>query len=105
MQPQNKDTADKTATVKETEVTEIRNEEGITQEELAKMSDISRVALSAIENGTVPNGNTMLNIAKALNTSIENINVKATTEEGLGFTGAKEGIAAQSICLLVKVDK
>ena len=45
------------------------------------------------------------NIAKALNTDIDNINVKATTEEGLGFTGAKEGIAAQSICLLVKVDK
>ena len=44
------------------------------------------------------------NIAKALNTSVDNINVKATTEEGLGFTGAKEGIAAQSICLLVKVD-
>jgi 2-C-methyl-D-erythritol 2,4-cyclodiphosphate synthase len=45
------------------------------------------------------------NIAKTLNTSIENINVKATTEEGLGFTGSKEGISAQSICLLVKVDK
>ena len=45
------------------------------------------------------------NLAKALNTSTDNINVKATTEEGLGFTGAKEGIAAQSICLLVKVDK
>ena len=45
------------------------------------------------------------NMAKALNTSIDNINVKATTEEGLGFTGAKEGISAQSICLLVKVDK
>ena len=45
------------------------------------------------------------NIAKALNTDINNINVKATTEEGLGFTGTKEGIAAQSICLLVKVDK
>lgn len=44
------------------------------------------------------------NIAKALDTDIDNINVKATTEEGLGFTGAKEGIAAQSICLLVKVD-
>lgn len=44
------------------------------------------------------------NIANALNTNIENINVKATTEEGLGFTGAKEGIAAQSICLLLKVD-
>ena len=45
------------------------------------------------------------NIAKALNTSIDNINVKATPEEGLGLTGAKAGIAAQSICLLVKVDK
>ena len=44
------------------------------------------------------------NISKALNTDINNINVKATTEEGLGFTGAKQGIAAQSICLLVKVD-
>ena len=44
------------------------------------------------------------NIAKALNTDINNINVKATTEEGLGFTGTKQGIAAQSICLLVKVD-
>ena len=45
------------------------------------------------------------NIAKALNTDINNINVKATTEEGLGFTGTKQGIAAQSICLLVKVAK
>jgi len=44
------------------------------------------------------------NIAKALNTDINNINVKATTEEGLGFTGSKQGISAQSICLLVKVD-
>lgn len=44
------------------------------------------------------------NIARALDTDIDNVNVKATTEEGLGFTGAKEGIAAQSICLLVKVD-
>ena len=45
------------------------------------------------------------NIAKAINTDIDRVNVKATTEEGLGFTGAKEGIAAQSICLLLKVDK
>ena len=44
------------------------------------------------------------NIAKALNTSIENINVKATTEEGLGFTGNKEGISSQAICSLIKVD-
>lgn len=44
------------------------------------------------------------NISKSLNTDIENINVKATTEEGLGFTGSKQGIAVQSICMLVKVD-
>lgn len=42
------------------------------------------------------------NIANILNTDIENISVKATTEEGLGFTGKKEGIASQSICLLIK---
>ncbi len=42
------------------------------------------------------------NIANVLNTDIENISVKATTEEGLGFTGKKEGIASQSICLLTK---
>lgn len=45
------------------------------------------------------------NFAKALNTDIDNVNVKATTEEGLGFTGSKEGIAAQSVCTVVKVDK
>ena len=42
------------------------------------------------------------NIADVINTSIDNISVKATTEEGLGFTGTKQGISAQSICLLNK---
>lgn len=42
------------------------------------------------------------NIADTLNTSIDNISVKATTEEGLGFTGMKQGISAQSVCLLNK---
>lgn len=40
------------------------------------------------------------NIADALNIDISQINVKATTEEGLGFTGTGEGISSQAICIL-----
>lgn len=40
------------------------------------------------------------NIADALQIDISQINVKATTEEGLGFTGAGEGISSQAICML-----
>jgi 2-C-methyl-D-erythritol 2,4-cyclodiphosphate synthase len=40
------------------------------------------------------------NIAKALCINIEQVNVKATTEEGLGFTGEGKGISAQAICML-----
>ena len=39
-------------------------------------------------------------IAETLNITTTQINIKATTEEGLGFTGSGEGIAAQSICIL-----
>lgn len=42
------------------------------------------------------------NIASDLKTDINNINIKATTTEHLGFEGRGEGIAAQSVCLLVK---
>lgn len=38
------------------------------------------------------------NIAAALHISVDQINVKATTEEGLGFTGNGEGISSQAIC-------
>ncbi|MGN0349022.1 MAG: 2-C-methyl-D-erythritol 2,4-cyclodiphosphate synthase [Roseburia sp.] len=40
------------------------------------------------------------NIASALGIEKEQVNVKATTEEGLGFTGAELGISAQAICSL-----
>ena len=40
------------------------------------------------------------NITEALGIELDQINVKATTEEGLGFTGSEEGISAQAICLL-----
>ena len=40
------------------------------------------------------------NMADALGIDIEQINVKATTEEGLGFTGAGDGIAAHAVALV-----
>lgn len=43
-----------------------------------------------------------LNIARALETDIDSISVKATTEEHLGFTGEEKGIAAHAVCLVYK---
>ena len=45
------------------------------------------------------------NIAKALQIEIGQVNIKATTEEGMGFTGAGEGIAASAVCLLENREK
>lgn len=43
------------------------------------------------------------NMAEALGIPESKINVKATTEEGLGFTGSGEGISSQAICLLTEI--
>lgn len=43
------------------------------------------------------------NVAQALGLEEDQVNIKATTEEGLGFTGSGEGISAQAICLLLPV--
>ena len=42
------------------------------------------------------------NVAEALHIEVDQVNIKATTEEGLGFTGRGEGIASQAICLLIE---
>ncbi len=42
------------------------------------------------------------NIAKTLSVEKERINIKATTEEHLGFTGREEGISSHAVCLLEK---
>ena len=42
------------------------------------------------------------NIAEALHMESDLLNIKATTEEKLGFTGREEGIASQAVCLLYK---
>ena len=43
------------------------------------------------------------NIAEALHLELDQVNIKATTEEGLGFTGSGEGISSQAICSLNSV--
>jgi len=45
------------------------------------------------------------NIARVLNSDVSRINVKATTEEGLGFTGTGEGISAHAVVLLMVSSK
>ena len=42
------------------------------------------------------------NIATACGIDVDCVSVKATTEEGLGFTGAKEGISAHAVCIINK---
>ena len=40
------------------------------------------------------------NVARVLDINVSQVNIKATTEERLGFTGREEGISAQAVCLL-----
>jgi 2-C-methyl-D-erythritol 2,4-cyclodiphosphate synthase len=43
------------------------------------------------------------NIASVLNATVEQVNVKATTEEGLGFSGRGEGISAHAVVLMLAI--
>ena len=51
----------------------------------------------------LPYMDTMIeNVAEALKLSADQVNIKATTEEGLGFTGEGLGIASNAICMIEK---
>ena len=48
--------------------------------------------------------NMQVNISKLLKTSVQNVNIKATTNEGMGFIGRNEGIAAFAVATLLLLD-
>ena len=60
--------------------------------------DVTLIAQKPKVGGYVPQ--MTQNIANALGLSVDRVNVKATTEEGLGFTGMEEGMACHAVCLL-----
>ncbi len=81
-------------------------------EQVAKLIDKENMLIGNIDATIIAQRPKMLpyieqmkeNIAKALSVDVKQINIKATTEEGLGFTGEGLGISSQSICLLETVD-
>ena len=44
------------------------------------------------------------NVADTLGIDLSCVSIKATTEEGLGFTGREEGISSQAVCLLFRTE-
>lgn len=81
-------------------------------EEVAKLIDKENMLIGNIDATIIAQRPKMAphiegmrkNIARALKVDINQINIKATTEEGLGFTGEGLGISSQSICLLETVN-
>ena len=60
--------------------------------------DVTLIAQKPKVGGYIPQMEE--NIADALGLALDRVNVKATTEEGLGFTGSMEGISCHAVCLL-----
>lgn len=79
-------------------------------EEVKKLIDIKGYFISNIDATIIAQKPKLMpyiekmreNISKTLEINIDCINIKATTEEGLGFTGSGEGIAAHAVVLLMK---
>ena len=76
------------------EVVRLVNEKGYTIENIDATVLCQRPKLKPLI------GEMRQHLANACGVDVECVNVKATTEEGLGFTGAMEGIAAHAVCLL-----
>ncbi|MDO8519233.1 MAG: 2-C-methyl-D-erythritol 2,4-cyclodiphosphate synthase [Deltaproteobacteria bacterium] len=68
-----------------------------------KISNIDAVVIAEAPKLAPHREQMKMNIAEALKIPVDAVNVKATTEEGLGFTGKKEGIAAWAAVTITEV--
>ena len=68
-----------------------------------QMNNLDVTVIAEAPKLTVYKGEIRSNLAKALGVDETAINIKATTQEGLGFIGHREGIAAHAITSLIKV--
>lgn len=75
-------------------VAEIMNEKGL------KIGNVDATVIAQAPKLAPYIEQMRINIASVLNTCVDNISIKATTEEKLGFTGEGLGIAAHAVCLL-----
>ena len=87
-----------------TNLKKYRTKKKLSQEKFAELCDLHRTYISDIEcfRRSISLEN-IQKIADALGIDIGDVNVKATTEEKLGFTGSGEGIAAHAVCLIEKI--
>lgn len=80
----------------------LKNVNGLLKEKGYKIINIDATVLAQAPKLAPHIAEMRENIANALSLDADFISVKATTEEGLGFTGARQGIAAHSVCLIEK---
>ena len=66
-------------------------------------TDVAAAERNGFETAEDPRRDALgVNIAQGAGIEPAAVSVKATTEEGLGFTGAKEGIAAHAVCTILR---
>lgn len=78
----------------------LKNVVGLLKEKGYKAVNIDSTVLAQAPKLAPYIENMRKNIAEAVNLPVDFVSVKATTEEGLGFTGAKQGIAAHAVCII-----
>ena len=82
---------------------ELRKRSGFSQKSLSVQLGVSQQAVGKWETGrSSPDPDTLARLAALLGTSIDDVSVKATTTEGLGFAGEGQGIACYAVCSIIK---